>query len=398
MPFLSKSEVGRRKSDVPAPAWIVGIASLVLLIFSLPAGAVERSVSDVVLVDTGAVIADDLYAAGNRVVIAGRVEGDLLVAAYEDVTITGTVTGDVTGVAGSVVVTGTVGESLRVATPTIEMTGEVGGDILAVAWEATVAGDVGEGATLWAWGAEVAGTLEGDLEGQTRRLDLAGTVAQNVDVTTNRLVVAEGTVVGGDLGYRSGAVAEGIDGAEVAGTVIHRSPLPANIRVRAVLILAKVVLGLMAAVVGLLVMWALPSASRRATSAVEASWWKAWLRGLGVLALPVGVVALGAMLVGLAPTEAALPLIGVLLPLFIAVAGLTMALAFAAPASVFPWIGRVGNRSRGAVTAFLLAAGAVIVLSLIPWATWLILLGLVPIGIGGWLFPMSGGPKTVPTQ
>src|SRR5690606_25809383 len=121
--------------------WVLVLGSVWLLL-PLPASAAERSVSDVVLVDAGAVIEDDLYAAGERVVVLGRIEGDRTVAAFEDVTIAGTVRGDVVGVAGSVIVTGTVTESVRVMAPTIEVTGEVGGDVVGVAWTTFLGGSV----------------------------------------------------------------------------------------------------------------------------------------------------------------------------------------------------------------------------------------------------------------
>lgn len=389
-----ETEVGRRPTEIRwariAPS--VGLALLVLLLLALPAFAAERSVSDVVLVESGAVISDDLYAAGNRVVIEGRVEGDLIVAAYEDVTITGTVSGDVTGLAGSVVVTGTVGESVRVLSPRIDITGQVGGDVIVVGGNTTLDAEVTGQAVIWGWAAEVAGVIGRDLEGQTRHLRLGGSVEGDVDVTVNRLTVLPGAEVGRDLGYRSSRAAEGVGEAEVAGSVIHRLPLAANIRVRALVVLAKIVLGLLAAVTGLLVMWAVPGASERAADSLRASWWKSWLRGLAVAVSPLVVLGLSGLLVGVAPTEAALPLVGVFLPLFLAVVGLVMALAFTAPAAVYPWLGRAGNHQRGSVRAFLFAAAAVMVASLIPWLSWVVALVVIPVGIGAWVAPAAPPP------
>lgn len=385
MPFRSESEASRGRR---LGRWAIALGLLWIALGSPPAQAAERSVADVVLVEQGAVIDDDLYAAGNRVVIEGRVDGDLVVAAYEDVTITGEVTGDVTGLAGSVRIPGRVGESVRVASPQVDVTGVVGGDIVVLAWAATLASDVAGGATVWAWAAESTGVIEGDLEGQMRRLTLGGRVGGNVDVTVGRLEMVEGAEVGRDLGYRSEQVAVGMERAEVGGTVVHRLPLPPNIRVRALMILAKVALGLMAAVTGLLVMWAIPRASEEAWAGVESSWWRAWLQGLAVMALPLAVVIVTVVLVRIAPLEAALPLSAVFFPLVLAAVGAVMALVFLAPAAAFPWLGRLGNQKRGPVRAFLYGAAAVIVLSLVPWVTWVIVLFVLPLGIGGWLSPL----------
>jgi hypothetical protein len=172
--------------------------------------------------------------------------------------------------------------------------------------------------------------------------------------------------------------------------------LAANVRVRALLILAKMVLSMLAAVIGLLLMWAAPRPSHRAQATVGRSWWRAWLRGLGVMISPLVVLVLAGVLLSLTPPEAALPVVAVLTPLALAVSGLTAALAFAAPTAVYPWIGRFGNQSRGPVRAFLYAAGVITALLLVPWVGWLVLLVLVPIGLGGWLgteYEEEAGPE-----
>jgi hypothetical protein len=242
---------------------------------------------------------------------------------------------------------------------------------------------------LWGWEADIAGVIEGDLEGQMRHLALGGRVGGNVDVTVAALRVEAGAIVGEDLGYRSQRVAAGVEEAEVGGVVVHRLPLPPNIRIRALLVLAKLVLGLMAAVVGLLVMWATPRLAEAAIAGVEASWRRAWLRGLGIFLLPLAVIALAALLIGFAPVEAAVPLTAVFIPLLLAVFGVGMALAFLSPVAAFPWLGRIGDPRRGPVRAFLYGASLVILAALIPWAMWLVVLFVVPVGMGGWLSTVS---------
>lgn len=398
MPSLS--EAGGLKPDVGRLLSRWGaVGGLVVLLLWIPeyAQAAERSVSDIVLVDRGTVIEDDLYAAGNRIVIDGRVDGDLIVAAYEDVTIRGTVTGDVLGVAGQVIIDGRVGESVRVVSPRVDVTGEVGRDVIISGWDVTLASEVSGDVTLWAWAVDMAGRVQGDLEGQMRHLLLGGRIGMNVDVTVTDLRVAPGAAVGRDLGYRSGDVAAGVEEAEIGGIVVHRLPLAPNVRIRALWILAKVALGLMAAVIGLLVTWASPGAADRAAGAVRASWWRSWLRGLATMALPLVVVTLMVLLLWLAPTQAGLPLIGVLLPLLSGVLGVVVMLGFLSPAAAFPWLGRAGNPQRGPVRAFLYGTAVVIVAGLIPWLAWAIVLFVVPLGVGGWLSLLSNGGSPAST-
>ncbi|MGH9194113.1 MAG: polymer-forming cytoskeletal protein, partial [Acidimicrobiia bacterium] len=89
-------------------------ALFLLMLLPLPAHA-ELTQSDLVLVQADDVITEDLYAAGNRVQVDGRVEGDLYAAAFSEVKITGEVTGDVVVVASRLVISGRVGGSVRVA-------------------------------------------------------------------------------------------------------------------------------------------------------------------------------------------------------------------------------------------------------------------------------------------
>lgn len=360
---------------------------MLLVILGLPmtALAAERTSSDVVLVEVSAVVPDDLYAAGNRVVVQGRVEGDLIATAFQDVLVAGTVTGDVIAGAGSVHISGTVNGSVRAVAPTVVIDGTVGKDVVVGAWSSTVDGEVTGDVLVWGNRARVAGTVGGVLEGQTRRLNLGGDLQGGVDVTTGRMGVEPETKVGGDLTYRSESDASNVSNAAVSGVVVHRRPLAANVRIRALVVLAKIVLSMLAAVVGLLLMWAVPRPSERAQAVVGRSWWQSWLMGMGVMISPLVVLALAGVLLSLTPAEAALPVLAVLTPLGLAMTGLTAALAFAGPTAVYPWIGRFGNQSRSPVRAFLYAAGVLTVLLLVPWVGWVVLLVVIPIGMGGWL-------------
>lgn len=390
----SESTRGRRARvglrSVTGGSIIVGLAALLgLVLAAVPALAAERTAADLVLVDETTVIADDLYAAGNRIVVEGRIDGDLVASAFADVVISGTVTGDVMVVAGSVTVTGDVGGSVRAVAPEVVVAGTVQGDVVTLGWEPGVAGSIDGDVLVWGWDATVGGDVGGDLEGQSRVLALTGTVRGGVDVTVDRLRVGEDAVVEGDLGYRSPHPSQEVDQAEVGGTVVHRSPLAANVRVRALFVLAKVLLGLMAAVVGLLVMWAVPGRSDRVAAAVRRTPVRSWLIGLAVTVAPLVVVGLAAVLLALTPTQAALPVLAVMAPVFLAVVGLVAAAGLVAPVAVYPVLGDLRAGARSPVRAFLLGAVVVTLLSLVPWLSWVVAVVVVPLGIGGWVRPRT---------
>ena len=365
---------------------VLTLASVVAaLLLPLPARAAQRTAADIVLVEAGAVIPEDLYAAGNRVVVEGRVDGDLVASAFADVLVSGRVEGDVIAMGGSVEVTGTVDGSVRAVAPDVRVGGRVEGDVVVLAREAVVTGSVGGDLLAWAWEVAVAGEVAGDVEGQSRTLTLAGGVDGDVDVTVDRLKVEEGASVTGDLGYRSPEPSSEVTRADVGGTVVHRSQLAANVRVRALLVLAKLLLGLSVAVFGLVVMWAAPDRATRAAASVRRSPVRAWGRGLAVLASPLLVVLVAVLLLVLTPARAAIPVVAVMAPVFLAVLGLVAAAAALAPVAVYPVIGDPRKGARTPVRAFLLGAAVVGVAALVPWVAWLVGLVVVPVGIGGWL-------------
>ena len=216
-------------------ALCAGIAGIFILIGTSPALAAETAASEIVIIPEGDTVTEDLYAVGSRVVVEGTIEGDLIAFAAEEVIISGQVTGNVQAVAPTVTVGGEVAGSVRFTANRLTISGSIGGDLVGASVraelspESTIDGDV----VVWAFRLVAAGTIGTDLEGTQRTLELAGSVGGDVDVSVNQLIVTGPLEVAGDLGYRSPSEAEGMDQATVGGVVAHKTPLPPNIRVRA---------------------------------------------------------------------------------------------------------------------------------------------------------------------
>ena len=198
------------------------LAVVLLVLMSIPLAAAARlTQSDLVLVRADDVITEDLYAAGNRVAIEGRIEGDLIAAAFEEVVISGEVTGDVTVVAATVTITGTVGGSVRAAAVRVAIGGSIAEDIAAASWATTVSGEGSIGRDLINWGrlGNVAGAIDRDLTGRFSRLSLDGQVGGSVDVNVGSLVIGPAAAVKGDVAYRSVREADVNSGA-INGSVV----------------------------------------------------------------------------------------------------------------------------------------------------------------------------------
>jgi hypothetical protein len=359
----------------------------ILVTTTLPAYAAETSNSEYVIVREGDVFPDDLYAGAVGVVIEGTLDGDLIAFAGESVEIDGTVNGSVYAVAPSITVTGEVKGSLRVATNELDLSGTVGGDLVGVARRAdlgpssSVAGDV----LLWAWTVTATGAIGADLTGSQRHLDLAGSVGGDVGVSVGRLSVVGPLTVTGDLGYRSRRGADGLEDADVTGAVVHEKPLPPNLRIRALDLLGRFLAVLFLTLAALVVAYGWPDRSYRAIRQVGSSPIRKWLKGALIVFAPLLAVAATALILGLAPAAAAFPLLAVLLPVTLALLGISFALALVAGAPVVGWLGGVLFKRfdmYGSILAGSLLAGVVWFL---PVVGWLVPVVVVPLGLGAWM-------------
>lgn len=368
-----------------------GIAGIVVLAAATPAFAAETAASDIVIIAEGDTITDDLYAAGARVVVEGTIEGDLVAFAAEEVLISGEVTGSVLAVAPTVTVKGGVARSVRFTANRLSVSGSIGADLVGAALrvglspESVVDGDV----LVWAFSMTAAGTIGSDLEGTQRSLDLSGSIGGDVDVSVNRLVISGPLEVAGDFGYRSASDAEGMDQATVEGVVAHKTPLPPNIRIRALGLLTRllVILGLTCA--ALLVAWGWPGRTDSAGNRARASLWRALGRGALVILSPLVVAGIAALIAGLVPASASLPLLAIFVPLILALAGIVLVLSLVAGVPAILALGRALPGERGLYGSIVIGSIAAGLLWMIPWAGWLIPLLVLPIGLGAWMLSFS---------
>lgn len=368
-----------------------GIAGIVVLAAATPAFAAETAASDIVIIAEGDTITDDLYAAGARVVVEGTIEGDLVAFAAEEVLISGEVTGSVLAVAPTVTVKGGVARSVRFTANRLSVSGSIGADLVGAALrvglspDSVVDGDV----LVWALSMTAAGTIGSDLEGTQRSLDLSGSIGGDVDVSINRLVISGPLEVAGDFGYRSASDAEGMDQATVEGVVAHKTPLPPNIRIRALGLLTRflVILGLTCA--ALLVAWGWPGRTDSAGNRARASLWRALGRGALVILSPLVVAGIAALIAGLVPASASVPLLAIFVPLILALAGIVLVLSLVAGVPAILALGRALPGERGLYGSIVIGSIAAGLLWMIPWAGWLIPLLVLPIGLGAWMLSFS---------
>lgn len=358
-----------------------------LLAWATPALAAETSNSEFVIIREDDVFPEDLYAGAIRVVVEGTLEGDLVAFAAEEIVIDGTVTGSVFAVTPHVTLNGEIGGSLRVSGNRLDIAGRVDGDVVGavvnarLAPESEVTGEV----LLWAWDADVLGTIGVDLKGTQRNLDLAGEVGGDVEVSVSRLEVVDDLAVDGDLGYRSESDAVGLQRAAVAGAVVPESPLPPNLRVRALGLLGRFLVVIFLSIAALSVAYAWPRRTSRAIAGAGRSPVRKWLRGSSILFSPIIGMALTGVILQLAPAAAALPLLAVLVPVILALVGLAFALTLLAGAPIAGWLGGVLFRRLDLYGSILTGSLLIGVVWYVPILGWLAPLIVLPWGLGSWM-------------
>ncbi len=340
-----------------------------------PLGGVtaEAAASDLVIVRESDVITEDLYAAGERVIVRGRIEGDLIAASFNDVTIEGVVEGDVLAVAQEINITGEVLGSVRVLAGTVTMDGEIRDDLAVAALRSHIGGSTGRDVLGFGWDLEVPGDVGRELRAQmATEIGVAGTIGADAEVNARTIVVSG--FVGGDLRYRGDL--ELAETAQVAGLTTELGRLPVPIRVRA-LLLGATILSLLSVVgLGALAIWLAPRVIQRAAEVAKRPWLGL---GVGVVSLVVPPIVMGAFVASFAVTSADLTVPALLAVAPVAAAYLA-AVALAVLVGFVPASTSIGRffwrRPQPPTLDFLAGAAFWVVLSLVRP------LGLILIGIG----------------
>ncbi len=156
---------------------------LLSLTIASPAYAFDGRGGDKVIVPSGQVVNDDLYAGANEFILDGTVNGDT-VAFAQIVTVNGTINGDLITAAQTVVINGTVSGSVRMA-GSVLFVGEkarIGGDVLGAGYslELRKGSTVGRDVVLASGQALLAANISRNVIAYTGGLEIDGDVGGNV--------------------------------------------------------------------------------------------------------------------------------------------------------------------------------------------------------------------------
>lgn len=367
--------------------FVLALTSLIVVVASpLPALA-QRVQSNVVLVRSDDVIREDLYAAGNTIVVSGVIQGDLVAVAFDSIRIDGVVEGDVIAVSARVEITGRVDGAVRVAAGSVSIDGDVGDDLFvgALSAQAGVGSTVGRDVLVWSRTAEMLGRVGRDIEGTQRATRVGGAVTGDVDVATGALSLLPGLRVDGDVRYVSKAEATIAGTVTVDGVITQIEALPANVRVRAVSLLVRFLAVLAALGVGLTILWAVPGRSVSAGQALVRSPVRSLAWGVGVASVPAAMVIVTGGIVAVTSLSAAGPVILVLLPVAVGLASMLFIGLLSTPVPLALAAGSRIKPGWSTYARFVVGFPLLVVVWLLPWiGGFLVLLGAFA-GLGSWL-------------
>jgi cytoskeletal protein CcmA (bactofilin family) len=162
----------------------IGLLLAISLAVAGPARAQEGTGGEVVIIERGQVVEDDLYVGANQFVLRGTINGDLYVVGGT-ITIepSGVVEGDLGAAGQSIVVNGQVNGDARLAGAALRLGGQVSEDLIVAGYSLETLEGSSVGDNLTFFGSQAI---------------LAGDIAGNVRVAANG-VELNGATIGGDV-------------------------------------------------------------------------------------------------------------------------------------------------------------------------------------------------------
>lgn len=358
---------------------------LLLILFSLPLtarlAAGDRPAASV-YVGPEEIVAGNLYAVGQEVVVDGQIAGDLI-ALSQSLTVNGRVEGDIIAAAAEITVAGEVGGNVRAAGSNITIDAGISRNVNIIANRAHFGNgaDIGWDLLLIAKTAELRGRLNGSLNARAESLLLGGRIAKDVRAdllsgqTGSGLTLEPGAEILGRLTYSAPSAAKIAEAAIVSGGVSwtetgadEKSAWPAWLIGRLYAILSSFIVGLV-----LVFMF------HRITAFIQA----AMMKNPGRLFLP------GIALMFLLPLVSILLLITLIgIPLALVLLAWWMIMIYLAKIIAAIFIGRwltekMGARNLSPAWPLLLGITIICLLTAIPYVGSLVCLVAIWFGLGG---------------
>lgn len=206
---------------------------LLLILVLIPLSALKAAGTksgETIYIPKEEIVSGNLYAAGGSITVDGTISGDLIVAA-QSITVNGRVEGDIIAASQDITVNGDVGGNVRVAGNTLTINGAVARNVNAFGANVVFGSNsrIGWDAYVAAGSLFTRGIIDGGLGGYAGQALVTGKIGKNINLKLNgkssqKLTVASGAIVNGDINYTSKTAASISPEASVAGNVQQKTP------------------------------------------------------------------------------------------------------------------------------------------------------------------------------
>jgi len=168
------------------------------------------------------VINDDYYSAGGTVNIDADVAGDIVVSGG-DLFVGHRIQGDLIAAGGSISIRGEILDDVRIAGGEIVVDATIGDDLIAAGGNIRISSGTSTGGNAWLAGGDVfmAGTVNKELSIVAGDIRIVGTVHGDVELQGGEIQILEGTLIKGNLHYKSPNEARIHPAAKIMGTVTY---------------------------------------------------------------------------------------------------------------------------------------------------------------------------------
>ena len=282
------------------------VVAIALLLMLVPGYTLTIRGGNNVMIDADEIIDDDVIAAGQSITVQGIVTGDLI-AFGSDVAVTGTVGGTIIAGAGSVDIAVASAQSVWIGAGQAHIAGSINKNVVLAGGDLSLREDGIIGKDLIAYGGEfkVDGSVEGSIKGSVDEFTLTGSSGM-VDLTADQASIQETARVAGDLIIQSRAKPSVAEGAYIGGSVQfnkvdeEEEPFFAIAPVIAFFItIIKFVIFVAKILVGLALISLSGAYVRRVMDTLKQKPWHSLGWGfIGVIAIPIAVVFLLAIMIG----------------------------------------------------------------------------------------------------
>lgn len=278
-----------------------------LLVFSgAPSLAFEFRRGDNVTIPAGEVVNDDLYIAGEVVLVDGIINGDLW-AFGKAIIISGEVKGSIFAAAESVSISAHSVHTIRAACRSLDINSEIDGDVIAGAAEVNIAGAATvKGDLLFGAGrTKIDGLIDSDVLGGAGMVHIGNVIKGNVKLRAGEITLSPSSNIKGNFTYISEKKADIQEGALIAGSVTHKLPIVKTKRKGApvavfLLIISRILFFLMALITGLVIILLAPKRLRSISGSIGKKPWTSLGWGAVILfAIPPAALTVFFTIIGI---------------------------------------------------------------------------------------------------